>query len=105
MYAKQPGHSEQELADMRALGLRPEDFPQQTECLVWPDNWPAVRFFERISLGCWEFRGADPMGLRYEALREVRLALGITAKQWRGGLFDDIQVMEDEAVKVLRGIQ
>jgi hypothetical protein len=90
---------------MRALGFEPEDFPLQTECAVYPDNWGAVAFFTRIGLGCWTYCDHDVMGLRYESLRDVRLGLGITGKAWAGGLFEDVQTMEDEAVKIMRGIE
>lgn len=91
---------------MAALGFKPEDYPQPpSECLVWPDNWRAVQFFDRISLGCWTFRGQDVMGLRYESLRDIRQVLKVNGAEWAGGLFDDIQVMENEAVKVMRSIE
>lgn len=73
-------------------------------CKVWPDNWPAVQFFDRISMGCWSYRGGDVMGLRYESLRDIRVSLGVKASEWPA-LFEDLQVMEDEAVKMMRAIK
>lgn len=89
---------------MAALGFRPEDFEADNVCEVWPDCWPAVQFFDRISMGCWTFRGEKVEGLRYEALREIRLALKVRAADWPA-LFADLQVMEDEAVKAMRAVQ
>lgn len=42
-----------------------------------------------------------PVGLRPEAMREVRLSLGISAAQWRD-VYSDMRVLEAEAVKCLR---
>ena len=90
---------------MRAFGFEPGDFTQENTVCVWPDNWRAVQFFLRIGLGCWCYRGQDVMGLRYESLPELRVAMKVDAAEWADGLFDDIQTMEDEAVTVMRGIK
>lgn len=44
---------------------------------------------------------AGPVGIRPEAFREVRLALGITAAQWRD-IYPDVRVLEDAALEAMR---
>lgn len=90
---------------MQALGFLPEDYTREEVVLVWPENWRAVAFFERISLGCWTYRGQDVMGLRYESLRDIRASLKVSASEWANSLFAEVQTMEDEAVKAMRGIE
>jgi hypothetical protein len=54
-----------------------------------------------VGAGCWNVGPGGPLGIRPEAYREIRLALGITASQWRE-MFADIGVMEEEARKTMR---
>jgi hypothetical protein len=68
---------------------------------VWPDNWPAVTFFNALSGGAWNVGPGGPLGIRPEAYREIRLGLGVTGQQWRD-LFPDVMVMEEEALKTMR---
>lgn len=81
-------------------GLTLDDFANEaTE--VWPDNWPAVEFFAAIGPGAWSVGPAGPYGVRPEACREVRLAMGITAAQWRA-IYPDFRVLEDAALETMR---
>lgn len=68
---------------------------------MWPDNWPAVCFFEAVGPGAWSLGPGGPVGIRPEAFREIRLALGITAAQWRD-IYPDVCVLEGAAVETMR---
>jgi len=57
-------------------------------------------FFNAIPFGAWSFSASGPTGIRPEAVREVRSAKGVTLAQWRA-MFDDLQVMEAEALKTM----
>jgi hypothetical protein len=85
---------------MALWGVTPEDF-QDEAVEVWPDNWPAVDFFAAIGPGAWSLNSGGPVGIRPEAFREIRLALGITAAQWRD-IYPDVRVLEDAAVETMR---
>jgi hypothetical protein len=83
--------------------LTPEDFGADHDLIeVWPENEQAVVFFAAIGAGAWNVGPGGPIGIRPEAMREIRLALGINAAQWRGGLFLDVAVMEAEALKTMK---
>lgn len=97
-------------------GLCAEDFSGEDDVEVWPDCWPAVEFFAAVPPGAWHFKpdttkaGVDgkpltlcggPVGIRPEAYREVRLALGITAAAWRQ-IYPDVCVLEAAAVETMR---
>lgn len=82
------------------MGLLPEDFAADDTVDVWPENWPVVQFFEAISAGAWQFGSNGPIGIRPEALREVRLSMGVGAQQWRA-MFPDVRVMEAEALDTM----
>jgi len=83
---------------------------------VWPDCWDAVQFFASVPPAAWSFKPdtsgknakgervtypGGPVGIRPEAFREVRLALGITAAQWRD-IYPDVRVLEDAALETMR---
>jgi len=84
---------------MAALGLMPEDYEDEATP-IWPENWAVVQFFADLPIGVWNMGPAGASGLRPEALREVRVAMGIPLKQWREW-WPDVMVMEGEAVKVM----
>ncbi|MES2973359.1 MAG: DUF1799 domain-containing protein [Pseudomonadota bacterium] len=87
------------------LGLSPSDFkPEQWTLKVWPDNWRAAMFFGDIGDGCWSLHpNGRPVGLRYESLREIRLAHGVRAAEWPD-LFRQIQIIEAGALaEILKG--
>lgn len=89
---------------MAVVGLLPSDFPEEV-VEVWPENWQAVQFFAEIPNGAWTIvAGVGAVGLRPEALREVRESLGLSLDEWRP-LFRDIQTMEAEALKTMRDNQ
>lgn len=83
---------------MEFFGLKPEDYAAENTVEVWPDNVQAVLFFKALGAGSWNMGPNGPTGLRYEAFRETRLALGIRAADWPE-LFQDIRVMEGAALQ------
>jgi hypothetical protein len=89
-----------DLAKLAAWGLTLDDFKDEDNVEVWPENWPTVRFFDAIPPGAWNVGPGGPIGIRPEALREVRLSLGITRPKWQL-MYDDVQVMESEALKTM----
>lgn len=88
--------------ELALWGLKPSDFGGADEAIdVWPDNEAAVLFFADIGAGCWNVGTGGPLGIRPEAMREIRFARGITGPQWRE-MFDDIRLMEGEALATLK---
>lgn len=65
---------------------------------VWPEHERAVAVFVRL-LTQWQVGLAGPIGLRYEVLPVVLRLLAVPRPEW-ASLFDDIRVMESEALKV-----
>ena len=88
-------------AELSFLGLVPDDFAADDTLDVWPENWPAVKFFVSVPDGAWSLTPSGRVfGLRPEALNEVRKACGLTRKQWRE-MYADVQTMEAEALKTM----
>lgn len=83
---------------MEFLGLTTEDYVDENTVMVWPDNWPAVMFFDALGEGSWNMGPNGPTGLRNESFREVRLLRGIRAANWPD-LLADIRVMEAAALE------
>jgi hypothetical protein len=81
-------------------GVSPDDFAEEV-VEIWPDCWPAVRFFEAVGPGAWSIGARGPVGIRPEAFREIRLALGINAAQWRD-IYPDVRVLEQAALEAMR---
>lgn len=69
-------------------------------CILWADNWPAMRFFTDFSTQ-WRHGFSGPTGLDYNViLHELdRMGLG---KDAYDDLFGSIRVMEQEALRELR---
>lgn len=87
---------------MAIWGLTPDDFGGEHDVIeVWPENQQAVVFFAAVGAGAWNVGAGGPIGIRPEAYREIRLALGVTAVQWRV-MFADIVEMEAEALKTMK---
>lgn len=90
---------------MAAFGIEREEVGGQAEepLLIYPDNWPAVQVF--FALGnCWQI---DAMIGKYRcidrpAIESTMRLMGIKRKK-RGGVFDDLRVMEGAALEVLNG--
>jgi Phage related hypothetical protein (DUF1799) len=89
--------------NLAVWGLKPEDFDTPNDVLeIWPENWLAVDFFSAVGGGAWNVGPGGPLGIRPEAFREIRLALGITPSQWRT-IWPDVVVMEAEALATMKG--
>lgn len=82
---------------MDAFGFVLEDLPDHVQ--VWSGNWMAFRVFEAMGTQ-WRTGMGGPVGLDYAALPTVFDLLRIKRKA-RLALFDDIRVMEDEALAVM----
>jgi len=82
---------------MAMFGFSPEDYDETVE--VWPDNWPS--FLVMDSMGTqWRTGAGGATGLDYGVLPNVMKLVGIPAKD-RPGVFQDIRVMESEAIAAM----
>lgn len=79
------------------LGLTFEDLDDATE--VWPDSVPATRLFCAMATQ-WRAGMSGATGLDYGVLPAVMELLGIAPDE-RPGVFEDVRVMESEALKVM----
>ncbi len=82
-------------------GLVPADFESDRRIELWPENERAFTFFASIGGGAWNIGPGGPVGIRPEAFREIRLALGVTGLEWRE-MFIDVMAMESEALATMR---
>jgi len=79
------------------FGLSSSDVDDAFE--VWPDNWQA--FLVMDSMGTkWRTGACGATGLYYGVLPKVMKLVGVPAKD-RPGVFQDIRVMESEAIAVM----
>jgi len=79
------------------FGLSSSDVNDAFE--VWPDNWQA--FLVMDSMGTqWRTGACGATGLDYGVLPKVMKLVGVPAKD-RPGVFQDIRVMESEAIVVM----
>jgi len=83
---------------MEFLGLTLEDYAEQNSCEVWPDNWPALMFFQALGYGSWNMGPNGPVGLRPESFREVRRALRVPAADWPE-IHEALLIMQDAALE------
>ena len=82
---------------MAMFGFSPEDYDETVE--VWPDNWKA--FLVMDSMGTqWRTGACGATGLDYGVLPNVMRLVGVSAKD-RPSVFQDIRVMESEAIAVM----
>lgn len=81
---------------LEAFGFKPSDFG---DFEVWPDNMPAINLFSSISTQ-WRTSMGGVTGLDYNVLfhRMDRMNLSDQDYEW---LFDDIRVIESEAIILL----
>ena len=94
MYSGIPtGEMGPSLAGIAALLLAVPDFE------VWPDNMPAINLFGAISTQ-WRTSMSGYTGLDYNVLfaRMDRMKLSDQDYEW---LFDDVRVIEAEALKII----
>lgn len=81
---------------MAAFGLTASDIEAAE---VWPDNLPAVHVFVAMATQ-WRTGMGGPVGLDYAALPAVLRLTGAPRGTWPQ-TFEDIRVMEAEALKVM----
>ena len=83
---------------MFAAGLRPEDFGDES-FEIWPENDESISLFSSVSTQ-WRMGAGGPTGLDYVALfaRMDRMKLD---DQTHERLFQDIRVIESEALSIL----
>lgn len=70
---------------------------------VFPDNWLAVNVFRDMGTQ-WRVGMNGPTGLDYNVFPIIARARGISRREW-SELLTMIQVMEDEALRVIHSAQ
>lgn len=68
--------------------------------LVWPDNWESVSLFVDLTTQ-WRIGMSGPTGLDYSALRALLGIRRVPRSRW-SDLFDDLRVLEQEALEVMK---
>ena len=66
---------------------------------VWPENWAACMLFDELGTQ-WRVGFGGPVGLDYNVLFSRLALLGLDAVQ-REAMFDDIRLMEREALDLM----
>ena len=67
---------------------------------IWPENWKAFDLFASVSTQ-WSAGMGGPTGLRYEALFPLLDRKAHSPEEW-DELFEDIRLMEREALSVMQ---
>lgn len=80
---------------MRASGFTREDY-EAAPVEVWPENWPMVQFFARLSTQ-WRHGMGGPTGLDYASVLALLRTLGLKRAE-RDEMFEAVQVMESAAL-------
>lgn len=83
---------------MERLGLKPEDYADEDDVEVWPENEQAAFFFASLGMGNWNNSMNGRCGLNYESLPFTLKMRGIPEDDWPE-LFAKIQVMETAALQ------
>ncbi|QVW25366.1 DUF1799 domain-containing protein [Pseudomonas hormoni] len=82
---------------MAVFGFSPEDYDETFE--VWPDNWKSFLVMDSMWTQ-WRIGTCGATGLDYGVLPDVMKLVGVPAKD-RPRIFQDIRVMESEAIAVM----
>ncbi len=85
-------------AELNAFGFRPEDYDHEV-IEIWPENHQAINLFTSISTQ-WRVGAGGPTGLDYNVLFTRMARMGLSDEQYEQ-LFDDIRVIESEALSIL----
>lgn len=86
---------------MAAFGLQESDYPAAPDVIeVWPENWDAVRAFCAVATQ-WRSGMGGATGLDYTAVISY-LRERFRSRKRRNELLDQIQIMEAEALDVMR---
>ena len=83
---------------MSAFGFTPADYAAET-VEVWPENWPAVRLFNRLGTQ-WRIGMIGATGLDYTAAYPLMDRLNLPADEW-DDLLSDLQTLESAALNVM----
>jgi Phage related hypothetical protein (DUF1799) len=85
--------------ELAKFGLTAADF-ELDEIVIWPENYESYSVF--MCMGTqWRTGMAGATGLDYSALNEVWNRLDVPLSR-RDDVFQDIRVMENEALKTMR---
>lgn len=85
-------------AELAAFGFTPEDYANE-RIEIWPENQQAINLFISISTQ-WRVGAGGPTGLDYNVLF-TRMARMDLSDERHEQLFDDIRVIESEALAIL----
>ncbi len=88
---------------MAVLGLTEDDFENQS-IEIWPENFAAYKVFNALS-GAWRFRQcgmgpAIPVAIKRAEIVATLELENLPRDDWPS-LFDDIKVMEQQALQVM----
>ncbi|AMS13140.1 hypothetical protein A3218_01970 [Pseudomonas chlororaphis] len=83
---------------MALFGFSPEDYDEIFE--IWPDNWLSFLVMDSMWTQ-WRVGVGGATGLDYGVLPGVMRLVGVATKEWQR-VFEDIRVMEAEALQVMR---
>lgn len=74
---------------------------QSDDLLIYPDNWPAVQVFFALA-NCWrvDYMAGRYLGIDRPAIESTMRMMGVKRKR-RGGIFEDLRVMENAALEAL----
>jgi hypothetical protein len=92
--------AEPSIEELAAFGLTREDVAEQHDVDVWPDCWTSVSLFVDL-LTQWRVGPAGHLGIDYTAIPVV-MDLRDIPREERSAVFDDLRVMECEALKKMR---
>jgi hypothetical protein len=85
-------------AELSAFGFAPEDYANES-IEIWPENQQALNLFTSISTQ-WRVGAGGPTGLDYNVLFTRMARMGLSDERYEQ-LFDDIRVIESEALAIL----
>lgn len=85
-------------AELAAFGFLPEDYANE-RIEIWPENQQAINLFTSISTQ-WRVGAGWPTGLDYNVLF-TRMARMDLSDERHEQLFDDIRVIESEALRII----
>ncbi|WP_082306635.1 DUF1799 domain-containing protein [Mizugakiibacter sediminis] len=93
LYWKPPNPEE-----LEPYGLTADDYPPPSVEL-WPENWPAIQLFTRLSTQ-WRVGAGGPVGLDYGVLFHELDRMGLDTEAY-DDLFASIRVIEGIALNEL----
>lgn len=85
--------------EILAIGALPEDFLDDSELEIWPENWEAVLIFSRMGTQ-WRVGMGGATGLDYTLLPLLCESYRVKRKQYPE-ILDKIQVMERHALSIM----